>query len=95
MRGALHAITNPYPEVIAMYPSNLEMARVRMEDRVRRAEHHRLLNEAKAAQRAARPERASIFAAVRRATAAPLRSAPWKRQPSTAKVSSAPVVRYV
>jgi hypothetical protein len=83
------------PEVIAMYPTTYGMAKVRMEDRVRRAEHHQLVNEAKAAQRAARPERTGLFAAVRRATAAPLRSVPWKRQPSTTKVTGVPTVRYV
>jgi hypothetical protein len=78
-----------------MYTVNYEMARARVDDYVRSAEHHRLVKEARAARRAARPERVSLFAAVRRATVAPLRSAPWKRQPSTAKVSSVPTVRYV
>jgi hypothetical protein len=74
-----------------MYLDNYGMAKVRMEDRTRHAEHHQLINEARAARRAARPERPSVLAAVRRATVAPLRWAPWKH----ATVSTTPSVRYV
>jgi hypothetical protein len=63
-----------------MLPTN-DIARLRIEDWLREADHHRLVREAKAARNASRPEGSDVFAAVRRARAVAFRLVPWKREP--------------
>ena len=64
-----------------MLPTNYDLARLRVNDMLRDADHRRLVNEAKAVQKASRPEGAGMLAAVRRASTAAVRLAPWKREP--------------
>jgi hypothetical protein len=63
-----------------MLPTN-DIARLRIEDWLREADHHRLVREAKAARNASHPERSGVLAAVRRASAVVLRLVPWKHEP--------------
>jgi len=64
-----------------MLPTNYDIARLRVDDMLREADHRRLVKEARAAQKASRPEGAGMLAAVRRASTAAVRLAPWKREP--------------
>jgi hypothetical protein len=64
-----------------MLPTNYDIARLRVDDMLRDADHRRLVREAKAARRASRPEGAGMLAAVRRTSTAAVRLAPWKREP--------------
>jgi hypothetical protein len=64
-----------------MLPTNYDLARMRVEDWHREADHARLVREAKAARKASRPERPGMLAAVQSALAATFRVLPWKRGP--------------
>ena len=64
-----------------MLPTNYDIARLRVDDMLREADHRRLVKEARAARKASRPEGAGMLAAVRRASTAAARLAPWKREP--------------
>jgi hypothetical protein len=64
-----------------MLPTNYDLARMRVEDWHREADHARLVREAKAARKASQPERPGVLAATRSALAATSRVLPWKRGP--------------
>ncbi len=64
-----------------MLPTNYDLARMRVEDWHREADHSRLVREAKVARKASRPERPGVLASVRSALAATSRVLPWKRGP--------------
>jgi hypothetical protein len=61
-----------------------DIARLRIEDWLREADHDRLVQEAKAARNASHPERSGVLAAVRGAGAVPSRSVPWRHEPPSA-----------
>ena len=63
-----------------MLPTNYDIARLRVDDMLREADHRRLVREAKAARKASRPEGTGFLAAVRRAPTAALRVVSWKRE---------------
>jgi hypothetical protein len=63
-----------------MLPTNYDIARLRVDDMLREADHRRLVKEARAVRKASRPEGAGMLAAVRRASTAAIRLAPWKRE---------------
>jgi hypothetical protein len=75
------AVINKTPGGTPMLPTNYDIARLRVDDMLREADHRRLVREAKAARRASRPEGAGMLAAVRRASTAAVRLAPWKHEP--------------
>jgi hypothetical protein len=60
-----------------MLPTNYDIARLRVEDMLRDADHRRLVREAKAAQKASRSDSPSIFVAFRHAAGGAIRL-PWK-----------------
>jgi hypothetical protein len=64
-----------------MLPTNYDIARLRVDDMLREADHRRLVREAKAVRKASRPEGSGMLAAVRRASTAAVGLAPWKREP--------------
>jgi hypothetical protein len=72
-----------------MYSTSYDIARLRVDDMLRDADHRRLVKEAKAARKAARSEDAGFLASVRHASAGALRLAPWKRDRSP-RTTSAP-----
>jgi hypothetical protein len=74
------AAINKRPGGTPMLPTNYDLARLRVDDMLRDADHRRLVKEAKAVQKASRPEGAGMLAAVRRASTAAVRLAPWKRE---------------
>jgi hypothetical protein len=59
-----------------MLPTNYDLARMRVEDWYREADHARLVREAKAARKASRPERPGLAAAAGRAWTAIFRALP-------------------
>lgn len=63
-----------------MLPTN-NIARQSTEVWLREADRDRLVQKAKAAQNASRPERSGVLAAVRRACAVPSRLVPWRHEP--------------
>jgi hypothetical protein len=75
------AAINKRPGGTPMLPTNYDIARLRVDDMLREADHRRLVKEARAARKASRPEGAGMFAAVRRASTAAVRHAPWKHEP--------------
>ena len=75
------AAINKRPGGTLMLPTNYDIARLRVDDMLREADHRRLVKEARAARKASRPEGAGMFAAVRRASTAAVRHAPWKHEP--------------
>lgn len=64
-----------------MLPTNYDLARLRVDDMLREADHRRLVKEARAARKASRPEGAGMLAAVRRASTTAVRLASWKHEP--------------
>jgi hypothetical protein len=70
---------NKRPGGTLMLPTNYDLARLRVDDMLRDADHRRLVKEAKAVRKASRPEGAGMLAAVRRASTAAVQLAPWKR----------------
>ena len=75
------AAINKRPGGTPMLPTNYDIARLRVDDMLREAEHRRLVREAKAVRKASRPEGSGVLAAARRATTAAVRLAPWKHEP--------------
>jgi hypothetical protein len=71
-----------------MYPTNYDIARLRVDDMLRDADHRRLVKEAKAARKASRADDAGFLASVHHATAGALRLAPWKRDRSPRTISA-------
>jgi hypothetical protein len=63
-----------------MLPTNYDIARLRVDDMLREADHRRLVKEARAVRKASRPEGAGMLAAVRRASTAAVRVVSWKRE---------------
>ena len=74
------AAINKRPGGTPMLPTNYDIARLRVDDMLREADHRRLVKEARAARKASRPEGAGMLAAVRRASSAALRVVSWKRE---------------
>ena len=64
-----------------MLPTNYDLARMRVEDWHREADHARLVREAKAARKASQTERPGVLVAVQRGLAATFRVLPWGRRP--------------
>ena len=62
-----------------MYTTSYDIARLRVDDMLREADHRRIVREAKEARKASRSEDSGVLAAVQHATANALRLAPWKR----------------
>jgi hypothetical protein len=73
------AAINKRPGGTPMLPTNYDIARLRVDDMLREADHRRLVKEVRAVRKASRPEGAGMLAAVRRASTAAVRIAPWKR----------------
>jgi hypothetical protein len=71
-----------------MIPTSYDIARLRVDDMLRDADHRRMVKEAKAARKAARSEDAGFLAAVRHASAGALRLAQWKRDRSPRTISA-------
>lgn len=63
-----------------MLPTNYDIARLRVDEMVREADHRRLVREARAARKASRPEGSGVLAAVRRASTAAGWLVSWKRE---------------
>jgi|ERR1017187_1919536 hypothetical protein len=75
------AAINKRPGGTPMLPTNYDIARLRVDDMLREADHRRLVREARAARKASRPEGSGVLAAIRRAPAAALRLASRKHEP--------------
>jgi hypothetical protein len=74
------AVINKRPGGTPMLPTTYDIARLRVDEMVREADHRRLVREARAARTASRPEGSGILAAVLRASTAAVGLVQWKRE---------------
>ena len=77
-----------------MIPTSYDIARLRVDDMLREADHRRMVREAKAARKAARSDDAGFLATIRHASAGALRLAPWKRDRGP-RTSSSPAPAHL